>query len=85
MEIIKFDLYRKADKSSSPLGLLSLVHRIKERKLLFKTHQGKRVDTKPLVIEGFELLIKLGSALSKMLNRVKSYELIAILDAYFDS
>ena len=85
IDIIKYDLYRKADHVSNYFYALDLITKIKQRQLTFRTFTAKGVEAVPLHIEAYDLLLKLSEVVTTMIDKLKSTELIQLLDTYYEN
>lgn len=82
---MKFDLYRKAEQCINSLSLLSIISKIKARKLIFKRYRAKGTEPESIKLDGYDLLIKLAETISKTLSKLKTNDLIWLLDSYYDN
>jgi hypothetical protein len=73
VEIVKFDLFRKAEECTLYFYLLDLITKITNRKLTFKVYQPKGVDPKKLELEAHDLVLRLAEVLTKMLDKLKPH------------
>lgn len=73
MELLKFDLYRKAGQERYYHVLFRTVARFKEGKLQYKSNIKKGKEAEIIEIEGMELLERLAQTISQFLPKMQEY------------
>lgn len=85
LEILKFDLYRKCQQCNNYHPILILMGHIKNRKLAFRSYQGKGVAEEVIAMEGYDLFNKLAESISKLINQLKPEQIVTLLNSCFSN